>query len=442
MENIKPVIELELYLVRHGQSKGNAGSFAESDDDKELNDPHLTSFGVMQAKKAGKYLSDTQFDACFASGLIRTVQTAKEIMNFQKEKKTLNILPIITEVGVNDDFAGRTIEEMREVCKTAEMAEGFESAERLVVSSSHAEEEALYERATKAISYLRSHYHNGEKVLVAGHAAFNTIMIFHIMGFSASPIFDIDITNTGITHITFYKEGTNKFGDIVFESINDTKHFCIPNEEVLPQSVSKMIKDDSENLDESVKLLVDAMKEVHGTKAEEAIDIKPLMVEKTDEIMHSIPVEKWQKLRSLVTAVENTGTSLISDCTTNSAHLINGKISFEKAEKEYKGYPVFDLGKLYESLVAVSEFDRKVAQETLGFSVETAKRVWEKVILTYFEGEEEALISRADDRARTVAYLNIFHRLVEDENCDKAIFAYYKEKLIEYVTRVGSLDFE
>lgn len=442
MENIKPIIEFELYLVRHGQSRGNAGAFDEKDAEKEINDPHLTELGIMQAKKAGKYLSDVNFDACFASGLIRTVQTANEIMNFQKEKKKLNILPIITEVGVNENFAGRTIDEMREVCETAEMAEGYENAERLVVYSTHAEEEALYERAAKAISYLRSRYKNGEKVLVAGHAAFNTIIMFHIMGFEKSPVFDIDITNTGIIHVVFYKEGTNKFGDIVFESINDTKHFCIPDEEVLPPSVSKMIADDSENFDESVKLLVDAMKEIHITKAEEAIDIKPEMVRKTDEIMHSITAEKWQKLRSLVTAVENTETSLISDCTTNSAHLIDGKIVFEKCEKEYKGYPVFDLGKLYESLVAASEIDRATVQKTSGFSIETAQRVWNKVILTYFEGEDEALIQRADDRARTVAYLNIFHRLVKEENADKTVFDYYKDKLIEYVTRVGSLDFE
>lgn len=442
MENTKPVIELELYLVRHGQSKGNAGAFDEKDAEKELNDPHLTALGIMQAKKAGKYLSCVEFDACFASGLIRTVQTANEIMSFQKEKKTLNILPIITEVGVKEGFDGRTIEEMREVCETAEMAEGFENAEKLVVYSSHAEEEALYERATMAIAYFRSRYRNGEKVLVAGHAAFNTIMMFRIMGFEKSPVFDIDITNTGIIHVVFYKAGTNRFGDIVFESINDTKHFCISDEEVLPTTISESIKDDSENLDESVNSLVDAMKESHSTKAEGAIDIKPLMVEKTDEIMHSIPAEKWQKLRSLVTAVENSGTGLVSDCTTNSAYLTDGKVSFGKAEKEYKGYPVFDLGSLYESLIATSELDRKIVYETLGFTLETAERVWEKAILTYFKGEDEAFISRADDRARTVAYLNIFHRLVKDKNADKAVFAYYKDKLIEYVNRVGSLDFE
>ena len=45
------------------------------------------------------------------------------------------------------------------------------------------------------------------------------------MGFKEkSPCFDIDFDNTGITKVTFYKQGTNKYGDTVFAFINDTAH--------------------------------------------------------------------------------------------------------------------------------------------------------------------------------------------------------------------------
>jgi hypothetical protein len=33
MEKVKPVVELELYLVRHGQSKGNVNAFTPEDAD-------------------------------------------------------------------------------------------------------------------------------------------------------------------------------------------------------------------------------------------------------------------------------------------------------------------------------------------------------------------------------------------------------------------------
>ena len=441
MENVKPVIELELYLVRHGQSKGNAGLVEEGASFTEINDVRLTDLGIMQAKKAGKYLSDVDFDACFASGLIRTVQTANEIMSFHKEKKPLNILPIITEIGVNPEFPGRTLEEMKEACATVQMAEGFENAEKLVVYSTHAEEEALYERATNAISYFRSKFNKGEKVLVAGHAAFNTVMIFHIMGYTASPVFDIEITNTGITHIIFYKADTNRFGDIVFDSINDTKHFCIADEDVAEVSVSKLIKENPENLDDVAEKFVSLLKTTHSQKID-GIDIKPQLVKKTDEIMHFIPVEKWQKLRSLITAVQDSGTKLQINCNTDSAFLKNTEFIFKEQKNQYIGYPVFDLGNLYESLVALSESDRENVFTTSGYTLETAQRLWEKVINLYFAGEEESLIERAKDRARLMAYFNIFYRLIKNENRDAETFAYYKEKFIEHINRCGSLDFE
>ncbi len=442
MENIKPVIELELYLVRHGQSKGNVGFGDEKADFTEINDPRLTPLGIMQAKKAGKYLENVEFDACYSSPLVRTVITANEIMSFQKQKKPLNVLPLVTEVAVEEVYKGRTIEELRDFCDTAVVAESFCEEDGLLFYNPRENEKPIFERAEKAVSYLRSRYNKGEKVLVAGHAAFGTVMIFHIMGYTASPVFDIEISNTGITHVIFYKKGTNRFGDIVFDSINDTKHFCIPDEDVTDISVSKIIKNNPENLDEIVKDFVDGMKNAQSEKSENGIDIRLEMTEKTDEIIHAIPVEKWQKLRSLVTGAQNTGMKLLGDCSTDKAFRENHKICFAENERKYKGYPVFDLGKLYENLIATSETDRSVIMKKSGFTLETAERFWRKFILTYFKGEEEALIMRADDRARLLAYLNIFHALVKNENSDKTQFKYYKEKLIEYITRCGSLDFE
>ncbi len=442
MADNKPVVELELYLIRHGQSKGNVGFGDEEADFMEINDPRLTQLGIMQAKKAGKYLENVEFDACYCSPLVRTVITANEIMSFQKEKKPLNVLPLVTEVAVEEIYKGRTLAQLREFCDTAVVADGFNEKDGLLFYNPRENEKPLFERAEKAVSYLRSRYKNGEKVLVAGHAAFGTVMIFHIMGYTASPVYDIEITNTGITHIIFYKEGTNKFGDIVFDTINDTKHFCIPDEDVTDVTVSKIIKNNPEDLDGVVRNFVYSMKIAQSVKSENGIDIRKEMTEKTDDIIHAIPVEKWQKLRSLVTGAQNTGNVLIGDCSTDNAFSKNSEFYFTKRDKEYKGYPVFDLGKLYENLVATSETDRSIIMKKSGFTLETAKRFWEKFILTYFEGEEDSLIMRADDRARLLAYFNIFHSLVKNDSCDKTQYKYYKEKLIEYITRVGSLDFE
>ncbi len=228
MEN-KPIKELELYLIRHGQSMGNAGYGREDLTIKEANDPYLTEKGVMQAKAAGKYLSGTDFDAVYSSALLRAVQTANEIIKAQPSEKTLYIQPLLTEIGVQPEYVGAGMSEIYEICPTAQFADGLTDKDPLVFHNPGSDEDGLFERAEKTISYLRNLYKSGEKIAVVSHAAFMTFLVFYIMGFSNSPVFDIDFNNTNITKIVFYKEGTNKYGDIVFEYINSTTHLELYN---------------------------------------------------------------------------------------------------------------------------------------------------------------------------------------------------------------------
>lgn len=223
MEN-KPVKELELYIIRHGQSMGNAGYGRDDLTIKESNDPYLTEKGIAQAQAAGKYLAETDFDAIYSSALLRAVRTATEIIKAQSSEKPLYIQPLLTETGVNPEYKGAGMEEICEICPTAQLADGLSENDPLVFHNPGSDEDGLFERAEKMISYLREKYKNGEKVAVVNHAAFMTFLVFRIMGYKKSPIFDIDFHNTNITKVIFYKEGTNKYGDIVFEYINNTAH--------------------------------------------------------------------------------------------------------------------------------------------------------------------------------------------------------------------------
>ncbi len=226
METTKPIIEFELYLIRHGESKGNAGYGGKTDlTMRESADPVLTEKGINQAVAAGKFLADVDFDAVYSSALMRAVRTAGEIINKQQNKKTLYLHPVFTEIGIPEDYCAAPIEELRELCPTAVIADGVDPDSRLMMSNEGSDEKGLFERGEQAVNYLRSKYKNGEKIAVVTHAAFMTYMVFHIMGYKDScPVFDIDFNNTGMTKVIFYKEGTNKYGDTVFKYINSTAH--------------------------------------------------------------------------------------------------------------------------------------------------------------------------------------------------------------------------
>ncbi len=226
MEKIAPVLELELYIIRHGESMGNIGYNGRTDLTlTESVDPVLSEKGINQAVAAGEFLSETDFDAVYSSALMRAVRTAGEIIKRQPEEKTLFIHPVYTEMGIPEEYLAVSLDELRKLCPTVTVADGVDPESRLMESTAGSDEKGLFERGARAIEYLRSKYKNGEKIAVVSHAAFITYMVFYIMGYTEKvPGFDIDFNNTGITKVKFYKEGTNKYGDIVFEYINSTAH--------------------------------------------------------------------------------------------------------------------------------------------------------------------------------------------------------------------------
>lgn len=225
MEKQKPILELELYLIRHGQSKGNVPRDGGEITIKEAHDPELTEKGICQAQAAGEYLSDISFDAVYSSALLRAVRTATEIIKKQPEEKTLKILPLLTEAGVGEEYS-TDFESVHTVNENAVLAEGYDESLPLLCYNASSDEKGLFKRAEEALGYIRSRYKNGEKIALVSHAAFITFICFSCMGFKGSvPIFDIDFKNTGLTKIKFYEKGTNPYGDIVFEYINATPHF-------------------------------------------------------------------------------------------------------------------------------------------------------------------------------------------------------------------------
>jgi len=224
MEANKPVLELELYLIRHGQSMGNKGYGRDDLTLREMADPVLTDLGKAQADALGKFYATTDFDAVYSSGLFRAVETASRLLAGQKREKTQFILPYLTEVGMGEEYKGATLEELREYNKSITLAEDFTENDPILCYSQGRDEDLLYERAKKTVEYIRKRYNKGEKVALVSHAAYLTYVVFQIMGYQKNPFFDVSVFNTSVTKINFYKEGTNKYGDVVFDYLNSTTH--------------------------------------------------------------------------------------------------------------------------------------------------------------------------------------------------------------------------
>ena len=115
MENTKPIIELELYIIRHGQSMGNIERNTDGLSITDLHDPRLTDLGKKQAIACGERFKNTEFDAVYSSALLRAVETATEIIKMQPSGKALKVLPYLTEAGVSPEYSHSSFTEINKI---------------------------------------------------------------------------------------------------------------------------------------------------------------------------------------------------------------------------------------------------------------------------------------------------------------------------------------
>ena len=221
----EPEILLELYIVRHGESMSQTGE-SDSMEDEYKYDPPLSAKGEREAELLGEYFSGLPFDAILCSGMRRALKTAYAVAVRQPENGAhkAEVHKIFTECGTSPSTRGRTVNEIQKELPCMIPAQGTEPDEVQIVYSDRADDRALLERGKAAMDYLLSRFHNGERVLVAAHAAFDTFMFWASLGLDCEQKFDPSFHNTGITKIIFFKEGTGAFADIHLVYHNAVPH--------------------------------------------------------------------------------------------------------------------------------------------------------------------------------------------------------------------------
>lgn len=218
-------IKLELYLVRHGESMSQAG-LNDTLPPEIASDTPLSPKGHRQAELLGEYFSSFPLDHVISSPLRRAANTAFEIVSRQPENgaRFAEVHKLFVECGTGEDTPGRTIEEIRKEFPPMAAAQGMKEDEKLIYYGRDDTDQQLLDRAKICIDYLLERFHNGEKVMVTAHAAFDTFLMFAALGLPAENKFDPSFFNTSITKIVFFNEGEGAFSDIHLEYHNAVPH--------------------------------------------------------------------------------------------------------------------------------------------------------------------------------------------------------------------------
>ena len=210
-------------------------------------------------------------------------------------------------------------------------------------------------------------------------------------------------------------------------------------------SVTKLIRNNPDDLSEPVKYFVDMLKSIHAVEAEEGDfpDMKETALKWADFVADYIPEDQGKKLRALIEAVPKQKTLLHGDYHTNNVMLQNGEPVLIDMDTLCMGHPIFELGSMFSAFVGYSETDPQGSFDFFGFSFETAGKFWNLSIKKYLGTEDDALCQSVIEKAMIIGYVRVLRRTVRrpNEPGGPAKIERCKEMLAQLLNKVDSLTF-
>ena len=211
------------------------------------------------------------------------------------------------------------------------------------------------------------------------------------------------------------------------------------------KSISKMMKESPDDLDEAVKYYVDMVKGIHAIEVEpdEVPDAKVTVVDWARFLEPHLPAESYQKLVSLVDAIPQQNTLLHGDYHTNNIMIQNGEALLIDMDTLSCGHPIIEFASMFNAFVGFSELDHENTKAFLGCTFETAGKFWRKAIAAYFDNADEEFISSIETKASIIGYTRLLRRAIRrpDEEGSAQIIENSRKKLIENLEKVDTLLF-
>ena len=210
-------------------------------------------------------------------------------------------------------------------------------------------------------------------------------------------------------------------------------------------SVTKLIRNNPDDLSEAVKYYVDMLKSIHATEVEdgEVPDMKEIALDWANFVSAYIPENQGKKLISLIEAVPKQNTLMHGDYHTNNIMVQNGEPLLIDMDTLCMGHPVFELGSMFNAFVGYSELDHQNMMDFFGYSFETAGKFWNMALKMYLGTEDEAICQSVAEKAMIIGYTRMLRRAARrpNEADSPAKIARCKEMLAILLNKVDSLLF-
>ena len=177
-------------------------------------------------------------------------------------------------------------------------------------------------------------------------------------------------------------------------------------------SVTKLIRNNPDDMSEAVKYYVDMLKSIHAVEVEdgEVPDMKEIALDWAKFVTAYIPEDQGKKLISLIEAVPKQNTLMHGDYHTNNIMVQNGEPLLIDMDTLCMGHPVFELGSMFNAFVGYSELNHQNMVDFFGYSFETAGKFWNAALKMYLGTEDEAVCRSVAEKAMIIGYTRMLRR--------------------------------
>ena len=210
-------------------------------------------------------------------------------------------------------------------------------------------------------------------------------------------------------------------------------------------SVTKLIRQNPDDLTQAVKYYIDMLKNIHSTEVEdgEVPDMKETALSWADFVSEHIPEDQGKKLRALIEAVPKCNTLMHGDYHTNNVMVQNGEPLLIDMDTLCMGHPVFELGSMFNAFVGYSEDNHQNIMDFMGYSFETAGKFWNMALKMYLNTEDEAVCQAVAEKAMIIGYTRLLRRSIRrpHEADSPATIARSKKMLAILLEKTDSLCF-
>ena len=211
-------------------------------------------------------------------------------------------------------------------------------------------------------------------------------------------------------------------------------------------SVTKLIRENPDDLSAAVKYYVDMLNSIHAIEVEDGVvpDMREIALDWAEFVSAHIPKEQGDKLRALIEAVPKQNTLMHGDYHTNNIMVQNGEPLLIDMDTLCMGHPVFELGSMFNAFVGYSELNHQNMIDFFGYTFETAGKFWNTALCEYLGTKDEAVCRAVEEKAMIIGYTRMLRRAIRrpHEADSPAKIARCKEMLALLLEKTDSLCFE